>query len=59
MITVAALTKHYRSIIASPRIEIFYRGAHDNERLAEKKRASAPPGPAQVELFSIDVFSAL
>lgn len=49
-ITAAALTKHYRNLIASSRIEVFYCGAHETERVeaAVRSALSALPrsGPA-------------
>jgi len=56
-ITAAALTKHYRSLIASSGIEIFYCGAHDNERVEAAVRGalSALPRTGSSGLFGTEV----
>ncbi|NLA87718.1 MAG: insulinase family protein [Clostridiales bacterium] len=56
-ITAAALTKHYRNTVASSRIEIFYCGAHDTERVeaAVRRALSALPRKSAAEFTGTDV----
>jgi predicted Zn-dependent peptidase len=56
-ITAAALTKHYKSLIASSKLEIFYCGAHDSERVeaAVRSALSALPRSGSAEQLSTNV----
>jgi predicted Zn-dependent peptidase len=56
-VTAAALTKHYRSVIASSRIEIFYCGAHEIDRVetAVRDALSALPRSGSEKLFGTDI----
>ena len=56
-ITAQSLTKHYKNLLSSARVEVFYCGAHDQERVeaAVLSALSSLPRPERAEAVMTDV----